>query len=134
MRQTLIPGGPISRIAVMRSPERRTLAVMLSRDRLTEIASKPVLRPIASIHSRVRVAVLPARIIMAPKPSSTSMASLDAAAPVRTSSFGVEGMRLPTRDDARTLARWPREWQVDRQPRDQADWILIQIKRARISL
>jgi len=29
----------------MRSPERRTLAVMLSSDRLTDIASKPVLRP-----------------------------------------------------------------------------------------
>src|SRR5215813_4572814 len=113
----------------MRSPERRTLAVMLSSDRLTDIASKPVLRPIASIHSRVRVAVLPARIIKVPKPSSTSMASLDAAVSASTSLLGVEGMRFSARDDAWTLARWTREWQVDGQPRTEGAGILIQIKR-----
>jgi hypothetical protein len=79
IRQALIPDGPISRIIVARSPERRTLAVMLSSDRLTDTASKPNLRASTSIHSRVRVAVFPARSIKAPNDSSTSTASLSAA-------------------------------------------------------
>ena len=65
---------------------------MLSRDRLIEIASKPILRAVTPIHSRVRVAVLPARIIRAPKASSTSIASLDTGV-VRASFSKVEGIR-----------------------------------------
>src|SRR5262245_26155597 len=85
MRQVLIPGDPISRIAVMPAPAPRTLAVMLSSARLTAIASKPSLRATTSIHSRVRVAVFPARSIRAPNRSSTSTASLDAEEPALSS-------------------------------------------------
>ena len=63
------------RVAVAHSPERRTLAVMLSSDRLNATASKPIFRAITSIHSRVLIAVLPARHIDAPKEVSTSIAS-----------------------------------------------------------
>jgi hypothetical protein len=78
IRQALIPGGPISRIVVTRSPPQRTLAAMLSSEKLTDTSSKPILRVMTSIHSRVRVAVFPARNINAPNHSSTSVASLSA--------------------------------------------------------
>src|SRR5262245_31750456 len=54
IRQALMPGGPISRTVVVHSLERRTLAVILSSERLTDTASKPILRASTSIHSRVR--------------------------------------------------------------------------------
>jgi hypothetical protein len=92
----------------MRSPDRRTLAVMLSRDRLMDIASKPNLRAIASIHSRVRAAVLPARIIKVPKPSSASIASVDFEL-VRASFLEVEGMQILTLSPVRGLWRGKHE-------------------------
>ena len=78
IRPTLIPGGPISRIAVAHAPERRTPIVTLSSVRLTDIASKPILRAITCNHSRVRMAVFPARIIEAPIHASVSTASFNA--------------------------------------------------------
>jgi hypothetical protein len=48
---------------------------MLSSERLTHIVSKPILRAITSIHSRVRTAVFPARSIEAPNQASASDSS-----------------------------------------------------------
>jgi len=75
----LIAGGPISRIIVTHSPERRTLTVMLSSERPTDTASKPIFRAITSIHSRVRVAVFPARNINSPNHINSRTASSAAA-------------------------------------------------------
>jgi hypothetical protein len=75
IRETLTPGAPISPMVVADSPERLTVTVMLSIERLTATASKPILRAITSIHSRVRAAVFPERSIEAPNRSSTSTAS-----------------------------------------------------------
>jgi len=50
MRQALTPGGPMMRIVVVNSRERRTVAVMLSSDRLIAIASNPIFGAIISIH------------------------------------------------------------------------------------
>jgi hypothetical protein len=75
IRETLTPGAPISRMVVAHSPERPTVTVMLSIERLTDTASKPILRAITSIHSRVRAAVFPERNIRAPNCSNTSKAS-----------------------------------------------------------
>jgi hypothetical protein len=72
MRQVLTAGGSMMRLAVDRLPQRRTLAVTLS---LNFTASKPIFRAIASDHSRVLIAVLPARHIDAPKEISTSTPS-----------------------------------------------------------
>jgi hypothetical protein len=98
MREALTAGGPISRIAVVDSPERRTLALMLSSERLTETASKPILRAITAIHSRVRIAVFPACSIKAPNQSSTSTALPRAAEVALFSRSDDEVTRGPERD------------------------------------
>ena len=77
MREALIPGGPITRMTVINLREWRTLAVILSSDRLIAIASKPTFRAISSMQSRVRIAVFPDRHIKTPKPISASKASSD---------------------------------------------------------
>jgi hypothetical protein len=87
IRIALIPGGPISRIAVLQTPDRRRLAVMLSRDRETDTASKLNLRAITSTQCRVRLAVFPARIIAAPNDKRTSAASAGVATEVTSSSL-----------------------------------------------
>jgi hypothetical protein len=75
IRVALIASGPVSCMSVRHLSERRALIVMLSVDRLSEIASKPILPPMATSHSRVRLAVLPERSIRAPNRSSASSAS-----------------------------------------------------------
>ena len=75
IRQAFTPRGSTPRTSVDHSPSLRTLAVMLSMVRPTDMASKPSLSATTSIHSRVRKAVLPARSIEAPNHSSTSKAS-----------------------------------------------------------
>jgi len=75
MRQALTPGVPVSRTIVARSPRRRALATMLSSVKPTDMASNPSLDAIASMHSRVRNAVLPDRIMAAPSRSCTSRMS-----------------------------------------------------------
>src|SRR5262249_28962154 len=62
------------------APERVTATVMLSNESATDTVSKPRLRAITSSHSRVRMAVLPARSMAAPNRSSTSTASARTAA------------------------------------------------------
>jgi hypothetical protein len=96
MRIALIPGGPISRIAVVEMPDRLRLAVMLPRDRETDTASKLSLRATTSTQSRVRLAVFPARTIAAPKDSTTSAASVSAAADVPSSCL-LEAKIMPKR-------------------------------------
>ena len=113
MRDALIPGTPISRIIVICWPERRTLAVMLSVERLNDIEWKPIVGAISSIHSRVRAAVLPARIIKAPNQSSTSAASLDLVEPAWVFFPKVGAIRIPSRIYAvRTVACRAHEWQA----------------------
>src|SRR6266550_974326 len=70
----------MARITVAQWPELRTVAVMLSSDRLTATKSKSILRAMASMHSRVRTAVFPARNIEVPNCISTSTASAAAEA------------------------------------------------------
>src|SRR5215216_4744210 len=107
IRQTLTPGGPISRIAVARSPERWTVVMTLSSVRLADIASKPILRAIASSHSRVRTAVFPARSIRTPNHSSTSTAS-PGAAEIALVSWSKADVTLALGDDARHRDEAPR--------------------------
>ena len=115
MREALIPGRPISRIIVIFSPERRTLAVMLSVERLNDIEWKPIVRAISSIHSRVRAAVLPARIIKAPNNSSASTASPDAMEFLWASFSEVEAIWiLSSIYAARTVAWRTHQWQAGR--------------------
>jgi hypothetical protein len=78
MRETLIPGGPSSRIAVNHSLPQRTLTVMLSSETIADTASKHNFGAIASIHLRVRTAVLPACSIKMPKRNRTSSVSIGA--------------------------------------------------------
>ncbi len=115
IRETLIPGRPISRIIVICSPDLRALAVILSVEMLNDIASNPIFRAIASTHSRVRAAVLPARIIKVPNNSSASTASPDAMGFLRTSFPEVEAIRiLSSIYAARTVACRTHEWQAGR--------------------
>ena len=62
--------------SVARSPERRTLRSDGVKRKADGHPSRVILRAITSIHSRVRIAVLPARSIEAPNHRSTSNASL----------------------------------------------------------